>query len=54
MLETDLIYSIFQMVHTLEISLREMRIPELSAGGWRIYVSIKRYKNRKAEYRESF
>jgi hypothetical protein len=33
MLETYLIYLTFRRIHTLKISLREMRTPELSTGG---------------------
>jgi hypothetical protein len=43
MLENDLIYLTFRKVHTLEINLCEMQTPELSAGGWRMYLSIRRY-----------
>jgi hypothetical protein len=39
MFKTDSIYLIFQKVHILEISLREMRTLELSAGGWCMYLS---------------
>jgi hypothetical protein len=42
-LETDLIYLIFRRVHILEISSCEMRTRELSAGGWRMYLSTRRY-----------
>jgi hypothetical protein len=35
-LESNLIYLTFWKVYTLEIKLREMRTPELSAGGWRM------------------
>jgi hypothetical protein len=43
MRKTDLIYLIFRRVHTLEISFHEMRVPELSAGGRRMYLSTRRY-----------
>jgi hypothetical protein len=36
MLEINLIYFTFRRVHILEINFRDMRIPELNAGGWRI------------------
>jgi hypothetical protein len=39
MLETDLIYLTFGIFHILEISLHEMQTPELSTGGWRLYLS---------------
>jgi hypothetical protein len=42
MLEIDLIYLTFRRVHTLEISFREMRTPELSTGDWRMYLSTRR------------
>jgi hypothetical protein len=43
MLETDLIYLIFRKIHTLEISSREIWIPELSAAGSRMYLLTRRY-----------
>jgi hypothetical protein len=43
MLETDLIYLTLRRVHTLEMSLREMRTPEFSTGGWRICLSTRQY-----------
>jgi hypothetical protein len=39
----DLIYLIFQRVHTLEIRSREIRTPEVSAGSWRMYFSTRQY-----------
>jgi hypothetical protein len=44
MFETDWIYLNFRSVHTLEISFREMWIPELSARGWRMYLSTRRHE----------
>jgi hypothetical protein len=38
-----LIYWTFRKVHTLEISLREMRTLELSAGSWRLHLLTRRY-----------
>jgi hypothetical protein len=36
-------YLTFRRLHTLEISFREMRSPELSAGGWGMDLSIRWY-----------
>jgi hypothetical protein len=41
-LETDLIYLTLRRIHTPEISFREMRTPELNAGGWCMYLSTRR------------
>jgi hypothetical protein len=41
MLETDLIYSTFRMVHILETGLRETRTPELIAGSWPMFLSTR-------------
>jgi hypothetical protein len=38
--EIDLIYLILQRVHIREIGFREMQTLELSARGWRMYLSI--------------
>jgi hypothetical protein len=42
-LETDLIYFIFRRIHILEVRLREIRTPELDAGGSGMYWLTTRY-----------
>jgi hypothetical protein len=37
------IYLILRRVHTLEINFREMRVPDLNAWGWSMYLSTRRY-----------
>jgi hypothetical protein len=43
MLEINLLYFIFWRIHTLNISSDEIRTPELNAGDWCMYLSIRRY-----------